>query len=327
MRNDSEAFPKNAIDGTAGATVPSERLVSGDGEGERDATRKSLDELFTLARRYKSSKAYKELLDFVATFRFYAPFNAMLIHIQKPGAGYVAPPHRWLSNYRRRIKAEAQPLVILQPMGPVMFVFDVSDTEPEKDAPPLPPEVERPFDVCQGHLAGECRMMIENAKRDGVSALEHKLGSLRAGSIEPVESAQHLSVLVRQRPREEYVQVPLRYKVTLNSDHSDETKYATLVHELAHLYCGHLGTPDERWWPDRTGLPHDVQEFEAESICYLMCKRLGIKNPSARYLATYLAKNEKGDVPSISLERVMASAGLIEQMGRERMKPRKERDG
>jgi hypothetical protein len=107
---------------------------------ERDATRQSLDELFTLARWYRSSKAYWDLLNFVAKFRFYAPFNAMLIHIQKPGAAYVAPPHRRLSNYRRHIKAEAQPLVILQPMGPVMFVFDVSDTEPEKEAPLLPPE-------------------------------------------------------------------------------------------------------------------------------------------------------------------------------------------
>jgi hypothetical protein len=99
------------------------------------------------------------------------------------------------------------------------------------------------------------------------------------------------------------------------------------VHELAHLYCGHLGTPNEKWWPHRRGLTHEVQEFEAESICYLVCQRLGIENPSAQYLATYFAKNEKGDVPPISLERVMASAGLIEQMGRGRLKPRKEREG
>jgi hypothetical protein len=34
----------------------------------------------------------------------------------------------------------------------------------------------------------------------------------------------------------------------------------------------------------------------------------------------------EGDVPAISFERVMASAGLIEQMGRERLKPRKEKE-
>ena len=147
MQNVSEGSQSSVRGGITGSSVPNEPSVNADGKRERDAAQQSLDELFTLARRYKSGEAYNELLKFIARFRFYAPFNAMLIHIQKPGAGYVAPPHRWLSDYRRRIKAEAQPLVILQPMGPVMFVFDVSDTEPEKDAPPLPPEVEHPFDV------------------------------------------------------------------------------------------------------------------------------------------------------------------------------------
>jgi hypothetical protein len=293
---------------------------------EWDATRQSLDELFTLARQYKSTKAYRDLLNFVAKFRSYAPFNAMLVHIQKPGARYVAPPHRWLSNYRRHIKAEAQPLVILQPMGPVMFVFDVSDTEPESDAPPLPPEVERPFDVRRGHIGGEFQTTIENARRDGISVAERNDGSQRAGSIELANPGEHLSVLVKQKPNKEFVQVPLRYKLILNSGHSVETKYATLVHELAHLYCGHLGTQNEKWWPDRSGLPHEVREFEAESICYLVCGRLGIENPSEKYLANYLKDNGEGDVPAISLECVMRSAGLIEQMGHTRLKLRKEKE-
>jgi hypothetical protein len=292
----------------------------------RDKVRQSLDELFTSARRYRSSPDYGELLESIAKFRFYSPFNALLIHIQKSGAKFVAPPHRWISEYHRRIKAEAQPLLILQPMGPIMFVFDVSDTEPEKDAPRLPFEVEGPFDTKRGYIGDEFATTIESAKRDGVSVAERKDGSLRAGSINPVQSGQQLSVLVRQRPTLEFVQVPLRYMVLLNSNHSDVTKYATLVHELAHLYCGHIGTPDERWWPDRRGLSYEVREFEAESVCYLVCQRLGIENPSEKYLANYLEDNREGDVPPISLERVMATAGLIEQMGRERLKPRKERE-
>jgi hypothetical protein len=293
---------------------------------DRDAVRRSLDELFTLARRYRSCEAYSDLLKFIVQFRFYSPFNAMLIHTQMPGAGYVAPPQRWLSEYRRRIKAEAQPLVILQPMGPVMFVFDVSDTDPEKDAPPLPPEVEHSFEICQGHVGGELEMTVENAKRDGVSVVERKEGSQSAGSIGFVKSGQQLGVLVKRRPQREYVQVPLRYTLILNSNHAVETQYATLVHELAHLYCGHLGTPNEKWWHDRRGMSREIREFEAESICYLVCHRLGIANPSEKYLANYLKDKREGDVPAISLECVMKSTGLIEQMGRERLKPRKERE-
>ena len=107
----------------------------GQAEINEDSTKRALDELFSLTRQYKSAKAYHDLLRFIGHFRFYSPFNAMLVHIQMPGASFVAPPSRWLHEYRRRIKPGARPLVILQPMGPVMFVFDVSDTEPEKGAP------------------------------------------------------------------------------------------------------------------------------------------------------------------------------------------------
>jgi len=84
--------------------------VSPAAEWDRDVARRALDELFSLARQYKSSGAYRELIDFVARFHFYAPFNAMLVHIQMAGATFVAPPHRWLRDYRRCIKPGAHPL-------------------------------------------------------------------------------------------------------------------------------------------------------------------------------------------------------------------------
>jgi hypothetical protein len=58
--------------------------------------KQALDEPFRLTRQYRSSEAYYQLLQFVGHFRFYSPFNALLVHIQMPGATYVAPPHRWL---------------------------------------------------------------------------------------------------------------------------------------------------------------------------------------------------------------------------------------
>jgi hypothetical protein len=289
---------------------------------ELSGARQSLDELFSLARRYRSSAAYYELIRFISRFRSYAPFNAMLVHIQKPGAVYVAPPHRWMADHRRRIRAEAQPLVILQPMGPVMFVFDVSDTAPEGDAPALPLEIDRPFDVGFRSLGTELELTVENAKRDGVEVVERNDGSQRAGSIQFVEPGGHVSFRVKHRPAIEYCDIPLMYKLILNSNHCVETKYATLVHELAHLYCGHLGTPNKRWWPERSLVSDKIKEFEAESISYLVCKRAGLDSPSERYLANYLEANPDGDVPPVSLECVVKCAGLIETMGHRQMKPR-----
>lgn len=292
------------------------------GVWQQDAARRALDDLFSLARQYKSSKEYFELLRFIGRFRFYSPFNAMLIYTQMEGARYVAPPHRWLRDYKRRIRTGARPLVILQPMGPVMFVFDVTDTEPEEDAPPLPPEVEKPFEVRKGSIGRELWSTIENAKRDGISIIEKDAGSQSAGSIRVAQPGKHLEVLSKIKPKPEYVMVPVRYEMLLNANHSSEAKYATLVHELAHLYCGHLGTPNEKWWPDRRGLSHEVCEFEAESVSYLLCARFGINSPSDEYLAGYLKENE--ETPPLSLDCVLKASGLIEQMGRERLKPRKE---
>jgi hypothetical protein len=91
--------------------------------------------------------------------------------------------------------------------------------------------------------------------------------------------------------------------------------------ELAHLYCGHLGTPNGRLWPDRQNLSHAVREFEAESVSYLVCARLGIDTASDEYLAAYVGRCSA--TPPVSLDRVMKSVWLLEQMGRSRLGLRK----
>ena len=291
---------------------------------ERDAAKRALDELFSLTQQYKSSQAYGDLLRFVTRFRSYSPFNAMLVHIQIPGAIFVAPPHRWLRDYGRRIAPSARPLLILQPMGPVMFVFDVSDTEPTEHATSLPPEVEDPFEVRKGHVGSSLEMMIENAKRDGIRTRKPKQGSQSAGSIRwvarEVHELQPFQNGIDKNRKPIFIDVPVKYDLVINGTLSREAQYATIVHELAHLYCGHLGTPNVRWWPDRRGLSHEIKEFEAESVAYLVCLRCGIDTSSEQYLSHYLEKQER--VPPISLDRVMKAAGLIESMSRRRLKPR-----
>src|SRR5712664_4341218 len=119
---------------------------------------------------------------------------------------------------------------------------------------------------------------------------------------------------LRSKPLPKSTQVPLWFELLLNSVLSAEARYGTLVHELAHLYCGHLGTPNGRWWPDRHDLSHDVREFEAESVSYLVCTRLGIDTASDEYLAGYVRRCPA--TPAISLDRVMKSVWLLEQTGR-----------
>ncbi len=55
-----------------------------------DVVRSLLDQLLADARLYTLGKDYKELLDFVVRLRNVAPFNAMLLQVQKPGLRFVA---------------------------------------------------------------------------------------------------------------------------------------------------------------------------------------------------------------------------------------------
>jgi hypothetical protein len=290
---------------------------------DQDSVRTALDELFILAGKYNSSDAYLELMRFVGRFRFYSPFNAMLIYAQMPGAQFVCTALRWRRDYHREIKIDARPIVILQPMGPILFVFDVSHTAPLPNARPLPIRVEDPFQVRSGKVGGQLALTVENAKRDGVRVSEHGVGSQRAGSIQWAAAGQHLEFTIAKKPLPKSTQVPLWFELLLNSNLSAEARYGTLVHELAHLYCGHLGAPNDRWWPDRQNLSHAIREFEAESVSYLVCARLGIDTASDEYLAGYVRKCAV--TPSISLDRVMKSVWLLEQMGRAPLGLRRQR--
>ena len=292
-------------------------------EWARDTSRRALDDLFASAKRYRSGKEFAQLLKFARRFRFYAPYNAMLLHAQMPGAQFVAPAYRWRRDYGRRIRPGERPLVILQTMGPVMFVFDVGQTEAEEGAPPLPSLVESPFAATGSGAPALLSLTTENAVRDGIRIHLSDEGSQSAGSIRAAEPGKSMEFVVARRPEEVRKQVPIRYELLLNRRASAATTYATLLHELGHLYCGHLGTPDAKWWPDRRGLSKQVREFEAEAIAALVCARADIDTPADSYLSGYLETD--GEVPEISVELVMKVAGLLEQMGKERMKLREER--
>ena len=109
-------------------------LISGKPNRKSTAMRNPVDralieQLIAATRLYASSTAIKELLEFTVRLRAFAPFNAMLLHIQKPGLTHAATAADWWQRFGRVPKEGARPLIVLRVMGPVDFVFDVLDTE------------------------------------------------------------------------------------------------------------------------------------------------------------------------------------------------------
>lgn len=103
-------------------------------EKEREEEFKSnVDELQFLVEQCRNSQRFKQMLDSVGEFGHLAPYNAMLVDMQLPGAKLVLPGKKW-REYGRKVKPNAQQLITLFPFGPIQCMFDISGTEPIEGA-------------------------------------------------------------------------------------------------------------------------------------------------------------------------------------------------
>jgi hypothetical protein len=71
----------------------------------------------------------------------------------------------------------------------------------------------------------------------------------------------------------------------LNSSHSSVLMFATILHELAHLFLGHIGRNPHHGIPDRSLLGHATREIEAECVARDVCSQYGIELKSHHYLS------------------------------------------
>src|SRR5690606_5251877 len=121
-----------------------------------------------------------------------------------------------------------QPLVLLQPGGPVMFLFDRSQVEPGPRAVTLPIDLRNPYamaDVADAETS--LHWITENAKHDGVRVSSAPIGLGFAGCVRHTGSGASQQVVVRRRPLEKR-DVPVLYDIELNRSHSPTEQLATL---------------------------------------------------------------------------------------------------
>ena len=267
-----------------------------------------IDKLYQDVLAYRESKSFAEFLSFIKRFRRLAPYNAMLLHIQKPGSVYVATAAEWRDRFDRSIKPGVFPLLILKPFGPVSFVYEYHDTEGK----PLPDELINPFKIKQELPVSKLDRFIRNLNAEGVYVMKVNFGTSVGGCLRWDDEQTILSVPSKQKIE----QVISHHSMFYNENLSTVENFATLLHEAGHLYCGHLYCESStyKWLPRRynIGMMSEQREFEAETVCWIICERMGIRNPSASYLAGYLEKNNR--IPNISIDAVLKAAGFIESL-------------
>ena len=167
----------------------------------------------------------------------------------------------------------------------------------DTEGPELPEDVAQAFRatgvMTTEHFADFTRRLLQL----GIDLKSIAYGDGRAGHIEIGRRSEDAKV----RPQ---------YRIRVNERHDANVRFATLAHELAHLYLGHLGPDKFLGIAKRLPLPHSQKELEAESVSYLVCTRNAVVSESEKYLANYVKTN--ATIENLDLYVMLKAAGQIE---------------
>jgi len=257
----------------------------------------AIDQLFISALESKGDVAFDEFIDFASRFSKLSVYNAMLVRLQRPGAAAVGSRKEW-QKIERHVLPDAIPIVILQPFGPVRFIFEYSDT----DGKPMPAQDKNPL-----FAKGEINELTyehtrQAAKNYFVEVVEtDQYGNNLAGTAAGINVCP---TVVTQNKNQ-------AFRVKINAKHDLPSRYATLAHELGHIYCGHLGQDINGRWPDRRKNFHSpiAMELEAEAVAWLVCQRNGIVTRSKEYLK-YLI--DDAGLQTVSMYSIYEAANRVE---------------
>lgn len=261
--------------------------------------RASIDQLINKSLAYNTGDKIVELFEYIGRITVHSPYNAMLLHAQNPKAKMMLSAQNW-AKLGRTVQPHARPYVILSTMGPVSFVFDETETEGEPLQVPEQGNLFNDAFAVSGELHEKAwKKLLNSCTKIGVVIEEEADRLFQAGLIQ-VEG--------------------ILGKITINSSHSLETKFITLLHELAHLFCGHIGLY-RGICHDRSYIPDAMKEVEAEATAYLVAKRRGLKSHSAGYISAHLRKKRE---VSYSMDAILVAAGRIEAMCKGKFRMRKQ---
>ena len=273
-----------------------------------------VDEVFAAVTRFRSSRDFMALMRYIARFPNYSAFNGLLLYLQNPSATYVATARTWAQKFRRQPRRGAKPLVILAPMAPILFLFDMQDTE----GAPVPSSLLRPREADGQLLEKAYTHTVHNAALHGIAVYETTLANGET------DTASRSTPALRKKFQDLNLKKDTNYLILIDKTQNLEDRYASLAYELGHIFCSHLGIDRHAWWPERRDLDISGEEIEADAVAYLVCRRSGFHAGSQNYLLNY--SEDYPEIPFFSINAVIQAVGYIENMGRHRWKsPKKYR--
>ena len=233
--------------------------------------------------KISESGPIKKFFEWLVQSDDYALFNFWIAKLQRPSCGRIASVWKWKS-LRREPREGASPLMMLQPMGPILYVYDEFDTDGDRIE-------DDSFKIERPHTTDSIRDLIQKCTFNGIR----------------VHFDQEY---LKEKTKEgKYITAYFDIKIDPKSDR--EQAFSDLVRDLASLYCGHYGPhPDFLRWPDRARLSDSDKLVEVDIVEFLVLARANIPQGTPLQIARMLRDAAS---PNVMLDTVIRAAALIEQ--------------
>ncbi len=234
--------------------------------------------------------------------RRYSFFNSALIYLQRPGVEDIASYNEW-EKLGRSVKPDATPIVILQPFGPVNFVFEYGDTEGNEIKDIGYKKCIREENPITEKLLSLLKVFL---RQHAIYLGERTLGSRMKGFATMTENSR---IFEYEKRNGKIERVESRTAIVVNSKLSEKEKVVTILHEIGHIFCGHLGKDVNNTRlnvVNRNGINLSMEacEYEAEKFCEMVCRLINVEYDNKEYLEDYLVNGEE---PRINLMSVITA--------------------
>ena len=283
-------------------------------DGKPKGIYQEINELYNEVLAYRNTGKLQDLLQFCARMQTIGAYNAMLVHMQMPGAMLVLSRKRWEQEMCRRVTPNARPLIILIPFGPIELVFDVTHTDAIPGAPRRYSDkleaLMHPYPVI-GEIDDEILEKLQgNLRYFGIYFTD----DYNAGTGECAQFTcfpRRVYYDVTRWENKFSIPFPLSYQLSVDHRKTPEERFVSICHELGHHFCGHLTriAPKDEDPKERKR----VEEFEAEIVAWVVASRRGFKDSGAvPFLSQYA--DYYGQLPEIDIRNVLSAVDQIEKM-------------
>ncbi|SFL29220.1 DUF6782 family putative metallopeptidase [Lactococcus garvieae] len=256
-------------------------------------------------KNYLQGETYKKYLNFVSQFHRYSSHNIQMILAQNPKASLVAGAGTWKKNYGRFPSKGTKALWIYS--APRQYTVKDENGKPKLDKDGE--EIKRSYyklipvyDVNQTtgkelpQLVEELQGQVKNYEQLFLAINQSVATPVRFGNTPGAARGYY---------------DPNQNEIVLRSQMSEEQTIKTLIHEATH---SELHTQSQARFGDEI---YRRQEFEAESVAYVVTKHYGID--SSDYSFGYLANWGMNDLDLQALKATMIkvqeqSHSLIERI-------------